>query len=93
LSRSIRARIPDVAQRLPAQADARCNVATLLCGLHHEHRLDRVVPCRDAEDSAQLRAGRARDWMPEQTAASPMCKIDLLTAGLAVVFGKTGQRM
>jgi hypothetical protein len=25
-----------------------------------------IVPCRDAEESAQLTAGRARDWMTEQ---------------------------
>jgi hypothetical protein len=77
-----------------AQAAARGDVATLLCDLHREHRLDRLVPCRDAEGSAPLGTGRARDWMPEQlrTAASPMCKVDLLTAGLAVAFGKTGER-
>jgi hypothetical protein len=30
--------------------------------------------------------------VPRRTAASPMCKVDRLTAGLAVIFGRTGQR-
>jgi hypothetical protein len=39
----------DIAQRLRRPADARCNVATLLCDLHREYWRDRVVPRRDAD--------------------------------------------
>src|SRR5262249_61721215 len=51
--------------------------ATLFCDLHVNIGSNGVVLCRDAEESAQLSAGRARDWMAEQlrTAASPVCKV------------------
>src|SRR5262249_25394638 len=51
--------------------------ATLFCDLHVNTGSNGVVPCRDAEEPAQLSAGRARDWMAEQlrTAASPLCKV------------------
>jgi pimeloyl-ACP methyl ester carboxylesterase len=38
------------------QADARCDVAELLCDLHREHRLDRVVP-----SSRDFRQNRPKD--------------------------------
>src|SRR5262249_33103935 len=51
--------------------------ATLFCDLHVNIGSNGVVLCRDAEESAQLSAGRARDWMAGQlrTAAAAVCKV------------------